>query len=46
MIPYLARLLEITMNNGNLPVDWKRAIVVTVHKGGYRALVRIVGRLA
>ena len=34
MIPYLARLLDITMNNGTLPADWKRAIVVPVHKGG------------
>ena len=25
MIPYLARLLDITMNNGTLPGDWKRA---------------------
>jgi hypothetical protein len=28
------RLLEITMNNGTLPVDWKRATVVPIHKGG------------
>ena len=36
MIPYLARLLDITMNNGTLPVDWKRAIVIPIHKGGDR----------
>ena len=39
MIPYLARLLDITMNNGALPADWKRAMVVPVHKGGDRSLV-------
>ena len=39
MIPYLARLLDISMNNGNLPADWKRAIVVPVHKGDDRSLV-------
>jgi len=33
MIPYLARLLDVTMNNGTLPADWKRAIVVPIHKG-------------
>jgi hypothetical protein len=32
-IPYLARLLDITMNNGTLPGDWKRATVVPIHKG-------------
>ena len=39
MIPYLARLLDITMNNSTLPADWKRATVVPVHKGGDRPLV-------
>jgi len=39
MIPYLARLLEITMNNGALPGDWRRATVVPVHKRGNRSLV-------
>jgi len=38
MIPYLARLLDIIMNNGTLPADWKRAIVVPVHKEGDRSL--------
>ena len=33
MIPYLSRLLDITMNNGALPVDWKTAMVITIHKG-------------
>jgi len=32
-IPYLARLLDITMNNGTLPGDWKTAPVIPIHKG-------------
>ena len=32
MISYLVRLLDITMNNGTLPGDWKRATVVPIHK--------------
>jgi len=39
MIPYLARLLDITMNNGTLPGDWKRAMVIPIHKGGDQSLV-------
>jgi len=39
MIPYLARLLDIAMNNGTLPGDWKRATVIPIHKGGDRSLV-------
>jgi hypothetical protein len=31
-IPYLARLLDITMNNGTLPGDWKKATVIPIHK--------------
>ena len=30
----LARLLDITMNNGTLPGDWERATVIPIHKGG------------
>jgi hypothetical protein len=33
MIPYLARLLEITMNSGTLPGDWKKATMIPIHKG-------------
>ena len=33
IIPYLARLLDITMNNGTLPGNWKRATVIPIHKG-------------
>jgi hypothetical protein len=32
MIPYLARLLDVTINNGSLPCDWKRATVIPIHK--------------
>jgi hypothetical protein len=34
MIPYLARLLNITVNNNAIPGDWKEAIVVPIAKGG------------
>ena len=30
MIPYLARLLDITMNNNAIPGDWKDAIVFPI----------------
>jgi len=39
MIPYLARLLDITMNNGTLPGDRKKATVILIPKGGDRSLV-------
>ena len=39
MVPYLARLLDITMNNGTLPGDWKKATVIPIHKGGDQSLV-------
>jgi hypothetical protein len=39
MIPYLARLLDITINNGTVPCDWKRATVIPIHKGGDRSLL-------
>jgi len=39
MIPYLARLLDITMNNNAIPGDWKKAVVVPIYKGGYRSEV-------
>ena len=39
LIPYLARLLEITMNNSTLPAEWKRIMVFPVHKGGDGSLV-------
>jgi hypothetical protein len=39
IIPYLARLLDIKINNGTLPCDWKRVTVIPIHKGGDRSLV-------
>jgi len=39
MIPYLARLVDITMNNNAIPSDWKRAIVVPFYKGGDRSII-------
>ena len=32
MIPYFARLLDITTNNNAIPGDWKKVIVVGIHK--------------
>jgi len=29
MIPYLVRLLDVTMNN-TIPGDWKKAVVVSI----------------
>jgi hypothetical protein len=40
MIPYLARLLDISINNGTIPGDWKKAIVVPIYKGGDRSVVQ------
>jgi hypothetical protein len=39
MIPYLVQLLDVTINNGTRPADWKRAMMVPVYKGGDRSLV-------
>jgi hypothetical protein len=40
MIPYLVRLLDIMINNDTIPGDWKKAIVVPIHKGGNRSVVK------
>jgi hypothetical protein len=39
MIPYLARMMDITMNNNASPGDWKIAIVVPMYKVGDRSVV-------
>jgi len=39
MIPYLARLLDIMMNNNVIPGDWNKAIVVPIYKGGDGSVV-------
>ena len=46
MIPYLARLLDITMNNRTLPDDWKRATVIPIHKASDRSLLRNYGQVS
>jgi len=38
LINYL--LTDITINNGTIPRDWKKAIVVPIHKGGDRSVVK------
>jgi hypothetical protein len=40
MIPYLASLLDITINNGTIPREWKKATVVPIHKGGNPSVVK------
>ena len=37
--PYLASLLEISLNNATIPSDWKRATVVPIYKEGDRSAV-------
>jgi hypothetical protein len=39
MIPYLARLLDVTMNNNAIPGDRKKAIVIPIYKEGDRSVV-------
>jgi hypothetical protein len=40
LVTALARLFDITINNGTIPRDWKKAIVVPIHKGGDRSVVK------
>jgi len=39
MIPYLARLLDIIINNATIPSDCKEAIVVPIYKSVDRSVV-------
>jgi hypothetical protein len=39
MTPYLARLLEISLNNATIPSDWKRQTVVPIYKRGDKSAV-------
>jgi hypothetical protein len=39
MIVFLARLLDMTVNNVAIPSDWKRTIVVSIYKGRDRSIV-------
>ena len=34
LIPFLARLLEISLNNATVPSDWKKATVVSNYNRG------------
>jgi hypothetical protein len=34
LILYLARLQDIKIINGTIPMDWKKAIVFSINKGG------------
>jgi len=37
MTPYLARLLEISLNNATNPRNWKTDTVVHIYRGSYRS---------
>ena len=39
MIPYLARLFDMTLNTGTLSAYWKRAVVFPVHTEADRSLI-------
>jgi hypothetical protein len=39
MVPYFARLLEVTINIATIPSDWKRAIVFPIYKGGNGSVI-------
>jgi hypothetical protein len=39
MIPYLAQLLDLTINNGIIPRNWKKATVIPIYKGGDHSVV-------
>jgi len=39
MIPYLAQLLDITINNPSTPGERKKATVVPIYTGGDRSVV-------
>jgi len=39
MIVFLARLLNMTINNAPIPSGWKRTIVIFIYKGRDRAVV-------
>jgi len=39
MIPYPARLLDITISNATIPSDWKSAIVFPIYKAVIRSLI-------
>jgi hypothetical protein len=39
MIAYLARLMDVTVNNAAIPSDWRTAIAVPIYKEGDQSLV-------
>jgi hypothetical protein len=36
----MAQLLDIMINNAIIPSDWKKAMVVPIHKGGDSSIVK------
>jgi hypothetical protein len=39
MVPYLARLLDTTMNNNAIPNDWEKTIVIPIYKWADRSVL-------
>ena len=40
MVPYLARLFDISIKDGTIPGDWKKALMFPIYKGGDRTVVQ------
>jgi hypothetical protein len=40
MIPYQARLLDITINNGSIPKDWIKVPDISIHIADNRSVVK------
>jgi hypothetical protein len=39
IVPYLRTMFNVSINNGKLPVDWKKALVIPIHKSGNKSEV-------
>jgi len=40
VVPYLARLFDISIKDGTIPGDWKKALMFPIYKGGDRTVVQ------
>ena len=43
MTPFLASLLEISLNKATIPSDWKKASVFPIYKGGDQVWDKMIG---
>jgi hypothetical protein len=39
IVPYLRTMFNVSINNGKLPADWKKALVIPIHKSGNKSEV-------